>query len=80
MTELPHASIAFLLYPKVTRLDFTGPAQFVSRFGNAKPDFVWKKREPVATDAGFKVLPTATFREITPPTSPVSPAASAAST
>ena len=28
-------TIAFLLYPGVTQLDLTGPAQFLSRLGNA---------------------------------------------
>jgi cyclohexyl-isocyanide hydratase len=64
MTEQAPVSIAFLLYPNVTQLDFTGPAQVLSRLGNAKLEFVWKDREPVATDAGFSVLPTATFGEI----------------
>ena len=57
-------SIAFLIYPELTQLDFTGPAQILSRLGNAKLDFVWKSRDPVPTDAGFSILPTATFEEI----------------
>jgi cyclohexyl-isocyanide hydratase len=56
--------VAFLVYPQVTQLDFTGPAQFLSRLGNAKVDYVWKSREPVPTDAGFSILPTATFAEV----------------
>ena len=57
-------SIAFLLYPNVTQLDLTGPAQFLSRLGNQRIDLVWKNRDPVATDCGFSILPTATFDEI----------------
>jgi cyclohexyl-isocyanide hydratase len=57
-------SVAFLLYPEVTQLDFTGPAQVLSRLGNARIDYVWKRREPVPTDAGFSILPTATFAEV----------------
>lgn len=56
-------SIAFLLYPDVTQLDLTGPAQVLSRTG-AKLDLVWKTRDPVPTDAGFSILPTATFEEV----------------
>jgi cyclohexyl-isocyanide hydratase len=56
--------VAFLIYPQVTQLDFTGPAQVLSRLGNAHVDFVWKTREPVPTDAGFSILPTATFAEV----------------
>ncbi|MEA3046336.1 MAG: cyclohexyl-isocyanide hydratase, partial [Sphingomonadales bacterium] len=58
-------SVACLVYPHVTQLDFTGPAQFLSRLGRTKVDYVWKSRDPVPTDAGFSVLPTATFDEVT---------------
>lgn len=57
-------SIAFLLFPGVTQLDLTGPAQFLSRLGNAKLDLVWKSLEPVMTDAGFAIMPTARFDDI----------------
>ena len=33
-------SIAFLLFPGVTQLDLTGPAQVLSRLGNVKLDLV----------------------------------------
>ena len=64
MAELAPISVAFLLYPDVTQLDFAGPAQVLSRLGNARLDFVWKDRNPIATDSGFAVLPTATFAEV----------------
>ena len=57
-------SVAFLIYPDVTQLDFTGPAQFLSRLGKARLDYVWKSLDPVATDAGFSVVPTATFDDV----------------
>ncbi len=53
--------IAFLLFPGLTQLDLTGPAQVLSRFPGAKLDLVWKTRDPVMSDAGFALLPTATF-------------------
>lgn len=56
--------VAFLVYPQVTQLDFTGPAQILSRLGMAKVDYVWKNMAPVPTDAGFSILPTATFADI----------------
>ena len=64
MTELAPIAIAFLLYPDVTQLDLTGPAQVLSRIGNQKLHLVSKDREPVPTDAGFPLLPTATFGEV----------------
>ncbi|HVF93854.1 MAG TPA: DJ-1/PfpI family protein [Sphingomonas sp.] len=56
--------IAFLLFPNVTQLDLTAPVQVLSRLGHAKLDLVWKTREPVSTDAGFAILPTATFADV----------------
>ena len=57
-------SVAFLVYPNVTQLDFTGPAQVLSRLGEAKLDYVWRDRDPVPTDSGFSILPTATFADV----------------
>jgi cyclohexyl-isocyanide hydratase len=56
--------LAFLLFPKVTQLDLTGPAQVLSRLGDSTLDLVWKTRDPVMTDAGFAILPTATFADV----------------
>lgn len=57
-------SIAFLLFPNVTQLDLTGPAQVLSRLGRARLDLVWKTLDPVPTDAGFSIVPTATFADV----------------
>jgi cyclohexyl-isocyanide hydratase len=57
-------SIAFLLFPGVTQLDLTGPAQVLSRLGGATVDLVWKSLDPVMTDAGFAIMPTAMFEDI----------------
>lgn len=57
--------IAFLLFPNVTQLDLTGPAQVLSRLGSdIRVDLVWRTRDPVATDAGFAIVPTATFADV----------------
>lgn len=57
--------VAFLLFPNVTQLDLTGPAQVLSRLGgDARLDLVWKTLDPVPTDAGFSILPTATFADV----------------
>ncbi|WP_088306847.1 DJ-1/PfpI family protein [Novosphingobium sp. B 225] len=56
--------LAFLLFPGVTQLDLTGPAQFLSRLPDARVDLVWASRDPVPTDAGFSIVPTATFAEV----------------
>jgi cyclohexyl-isocyanide hydratase len=56
--------IAFLLFPSVTQLDLTGPAQFLSRLPGARVDLVWDSLDPVPTDAGFSILPSATFAQV----------------
>ena len=56
--------IAFLLFPNVTQLDLTGPAQVLSRLGDSRIDLVASTLEPVPTDAGFSLLPTATFADV----------------
>lgn len=61
MPDLSPVSVAFLLFPNVTQLDLTGPAQMLSRLGNTTINLVWKDTAPVPTDAGFPLLPTATF-------------------
>jgi cyclohexyl-isocyanide hydratase len=55
--------IGFLLFPLVTQLDLTGPAQVLSRLPNAKVHLVWKTLEPVVTDVGFAIVPTTTFAD-----------------
>jgi len=53
--------IGLLIYPNVTQLDATGPAQVFSRVPNARVHMIWKTLDPVPTDAGFSILPNATF-------------------
>lgn len=53
--------IGFLLYPHVTQLDLTGPAQFLARMSDTAIHLVWKNTEPVMTDAGFAIVPTDSF-------------------
>jgi cyclohexyl-isocyanide hydratase len=50
-----------LLFPNVTQLDLTGPAQFFSAAPDATVDIVWKTLDPVQTDAGFAIVPTVDF-------------------
>jgi cyclohexyl-isocyanide hydratase len=53
--------IGFLLFPNVTQLDLTGPAQILGRIPGAQVHLLWKTREPVVTDVGFSINPTTTF-------------------
>jgi cyclohexyl-isocyanide hydratase len=53
--------IGFLLFPQVTQLDLTGPAQILGRGPGFQVHLLWKTREPVTTDVGFSINPTTTF-------------------
>jgi cyclohexyl-isocyanide hydratase len=58
--------IGFLLFPVVTQLDLTGPAQVLSRVPGAQVHLVWKTRDPVPTDVGFTINPTTAFSDCPP--------------
>ena len=53
--------IGFLIFPEVTQLDATGPAQVLSRVPGAKVRMIWKNKGPVPTDAGFSIVANADF-------------------
>jgi cyclohexyl-isocyanide hydratase len=53
--------IGFLLFPHVTQLDLTGPAQILGRMPDTRVHLVWKTCEPVPTDVGFSINPTTSF-------------------
>jgi len=55
--------IGILLFPRVTQLDATGPAQVLARVPGATLHMIWKTRDPVPTDAGFSIVPTTTFAD-----------------
>lgn len=55
--------IGFLLFPQVTQLDLTGPAQVLSRIPGARVHLAWKSLQAVLTDVGFSINPTTTFAQ-----------------
>lgn len=58
--------IGILLFPNVTQLDATGPAQVLCRAPGATLHMIWKTLDPVKTDAGFSIMPTTTFADCPP--------------
>src|SRR5262249_36259994 len=50
--------IGFLLYPNLTQLDLTGPAQILHRMPGAELHYLWKNLEPVPSDCGLALMPT----------------------
>ena len=60
MTETP-TTIVFLLFPGITQLDFTAPAQALGRMPGATLVGAAQNLDPIATDSGFAILPTHDF-------------------
>ncbi|MBS0519881.1 MAG: DJ-1/PfpI family protein [Proteobacteria bacterium] len=58
--------IALLVYPGFTALDLFGPHNMLSGLLPEKLDLVARTPEPVTTDTGVKILPSATFADIAP--------------
>jgi cyclohexyl-isocyanide hydratase len=57
-------TFALLLFPTLTQLDLTGPYEVFCRCPGATVHLVWKTREPVLSEHGMRLLPTATFEEL----------------
>lgn len=55
--------VVALLFPHVTQLDFTGPAQVFAKMPGAELHVAAQDLEPVPTDAGFSILPTTTLHQ-----------------
>ncbi len=53
--------VGFLLFPRLTQLDLTGPYEVLSRMPGAETHLVAKSLEPVRSDRGLSLLPTTTF-------------------
>jgi cyclohexyl-isocyanide hydratase len=49
-------SIGFLLFPRLTQLDFTGPFEVLSRLPGATVRTLWKQPGPVRSDTGLTML------------------------
>src|ERR1700736_3489020 len=52
--------IGIVLFPKVTQLDLTGPAQVFSSLPGARVHLIWKRIEPVPSDTVLTLTPTIT--------------------
>ena len=57
----PDTTIVFLLFPGITQLDFTAPAQALCRMPGAKLVGAAATLDPIATDSGFSIVPTHDF-------------------
>ncbi len=64
MTSQPYR-IAFLIYPGMTQLDFTGPAEVLARIPGAQIAVVSTTLDPVSSDNGITFVPSATIADDT---------------
>ena len=55
--------IGFVLFPRVTQLDFTGPLQVFSSVPGATVHLIWKTLDPVPSDSVLMLTPTVTFAD-----------------
>ncbi len=61
MTDAPQTTIVFLLFPGITQLDFTAPAQALCRLSGARLIGAAASLDPIPTDCGFAIVPTHDF-------------------
>ena len=61
MTDAPQTTIVFLLFPGITQLDFTAPAQALCRLPGARLIGAAASLDPIPTDCGFAILPSHDF-------------------
>ena len=59
-------NIGFLLFPRLTQLDLTGPYEVFSRLPGARVRLLWKTPEPVRADTGLGLLPDTTLADCPP--------------
>jgi cyclohexyl-isocyanide hydratase len=69
MTEMPAAwmgreQIAMLVYPGFTALDLVGPHYMLTSLMGATTHVVARSRDPVVSDTGLTLVPSATFAEV----------------
>lgn len=58
--------IGLILFPNLTQLDLTGPAEVFARLPGAKVHLLWKDLEPVSADRGMRILPSTRYDECPP--------------
>ena len=59
--DLPPLEIGMLIYPGMTLLDLAGPQSALGMHG--RTHLFWKTLDPVMTDSGVAIVPTATFAD-----------------
>ncbi|MCD7102372.1 DJ-1/PfpI family protein [Pseudoclavibacter sp. 13-3] len=66
-TESRHPLIiTALLFPEITQLDLTGPAEVFAQVPGVRMQYVWHMLDPVPTSSGLAMLPTVRFDDAAP--------------
>ena len=55
---MARTQIGFLLFPRLTQLDMTGPFEVFARLPDTDVHLAWKTTDPVTSDVGLRILPT----------------------
>jgi cyclohexyl-isocyanide hydratase len=63
---MPSVQIGFLLFPRLTQLDLTGPFEVLSRIPGAQLHLLARNRGPVVAEGGLTLLPTGTLEDAPP--------------
>jgi cyclohexyl-isocyanide hydratase len=63
---IPLLRFGLLLFPGITQLDLTGPAEVFGNVPGAEIHLIWKSLDPIPTGKGWKILPTTTFAACPP--------------
>jgi cyclohexyl-isocyanide hydratase len=58
--------IGMLIFPRMTQLDMTGPYEVLARLPDTKVELVARTLDPIVTDRGMQILPTATYADCPP--------------
>jgi cyclohexyl-isocyanide hydratase len=56
--------LGMVLFPQLTQLDLTGPHEVLARLPGATTHLVARTRDPVMSEHGLAIVPTATFADV----------------
>jgi cyclohexyl-isocyanide hydratase len=62
----PPFRLGFILFPRLTQLDLTGPYEILSRMPGTETHLVAKTLDPVRSDRGLQIVPTTTIAACPP--------------
>ena len=66
MSETTRFRSGLLVFPNLTQLDLTGPYEVLARLPGAETLLLWKNTDPVRSEHGLTILPTATLESSEP--------------